>query len=177
MILRQRPVSPDADRADGHGATSGRAPWNERGRNATAVVEFAVLLPFLMCILLGAIDLGRLFYYSMTIDNAMHNAMLFSAQSFDNQNQQWIGTDQYWQGPNGNLSDSTAAAQLDATNLTPSLPDANVTTKSTTDADGNQVVVVTVTYKFQALVPYPGLPSEVPIQRSGQVRVAPALPK
>jgi Flp pilus assembly protein TadG len=149
----------------------------DRRRHAAAAVEFAILLPFLTAMLLGVTDLGRLFYYSMTLENSLHNALLFTGQTFDNQNQQWIGSDQYWQGPSGNLSTGTAAAQLDATNLTPSLPDANVTTASQTDADGNGVIVVTVTYTFTPLVPYPGLPSQVPISRSGQIRVAPAVPK
>jgi Flp pilus assembly protein TadG len=148
-----------------------------RGRSAAAAVEFAVLLPFLMCMLLGVTDLGRMFYYSMTIENSLHNSLLFDSQAFDNQNQQWIGTTQYWQGPSGNLSTDTAAAQLDATNLNPSLPDANISSASSTDADGNNVVVVTVTYTFTPLVPYPGLPSSIPLSRSGQIRVAPAVPK
>jgi Flp pilus assembly protein TadG len=148
-----------------------------RPRRAAAALEFAILLPFLTCMLLAVVDLGRLFYYTMTLENSLHNALLFAGQTFDNQNQQWIGNAQYWQGPGGNVSTGTAAAQLDATNLTPSLPDANVTTASQTDADGNSVVVVTVTYTFTSLVSYPGLPSQVPISRSGQIRVAPAVPK
>jgi hypothetical protein len=112
----------------------------------------------------------------MTIDNALENAMLFSSQSFDNQNQQWIGTTQYWQGPGSQLSTATDAAQLDAANLTPALPSANVTTATGNDADGNVIATVTVSYTFQTLVPYPGLPSQVAIQRSGQIRVAPAVP-
>jgi TadE-like protein len=140
-------------------------------------VEFAVLLPFLTCMLLGLTDLGRVLYYSMTIDNCLHNSMLFVSHSFDNQNQQWIGTTQYWQGPSGNLSSHTAAAQLDAANLSPGLPDANITKANGDDADGNAVVIVTVSYTFQPLALYPGLPAQVTLQRSGQIRVAPAVPQ
>jgi Flp pilus assembly protein TadG len=140
-------------------------------------VEFAVLLPFLTCMLLGLIDLGRLFYCSMTLENSLHNGMLFVSQSFDNQNQQWIGNTQYWQGPNGNLSAMDDAVQLDATNITPSLPDGSISSTSGTDSDGNSIITVTVSYTFTPLVPYPGLPSQVPITRSGQIRVAPAVPK
>src|SRR5262249_25876830 len=132
-------------------------------RHAAATVEFAVLLPFLVCMLLGVTDLGRLFYVSMTIDNSLEDGMLMVGQTFDNQNQQWVGNPQSWQGPSGSLSSAAAAAQLDGANLTPALPNANVTTASSTDADGNPVVVVTVTYTFQPIVPYPGLPSQVSI--------------
>jgi hypothetical protein len=154
-----------------------RKRTNQGARRAAATVEFAVLLPFMMAMFLGVVDFGRLFYYSMTIDNSLHNAMLFSGQTFDNQNQQWIGTVQYWQGPNGQIvSSDSAAAELDGTNLDPALPTANIQTTSGTDADGNSVIIVTVSYTFQTLVPYPGIPSPVVITRKGQIRVAPAIP-
>ncbi len=138
--------------------TSGRRT-HHGSRRATATVELAVLLPFMMGMFLGVVDFGRLFYFSMTVDNSLHNAMLFSGQTFDNQNQQWIGTNQYWQGPNGQIvSSDNAAAELDGTNLNPQLPTANIQTTPGTDADGNSVVIVTVTYSFQTLVPYPGIP-------------------
>jgi hypothetical protein len=134
------------------------------------------MLPVLVPLLVAVIDLGRLFYCSMTVENCLHNSVLFSGQTFDNQNQEWVGTTQYWQGPNGAVSTTQAAGELDGTNLSPALTDAEITTSSTKDDDGNSVVVVTVTYTFTPLVPYPGLPSSVPISRSRQIRVAPALP-
>jgi Flp pilus assembly protein TadG len=167
-----------ADRAEGElpSWTPGRR-MNQGSRRAAAAVEFAVLLPFMMAMFLGVVDFGRLFYFSMTIDNSLHNAMLFSSQVFDNQNQQWVGNNQYWQGPNGQIvASDTAAAELDGTNLNPQLPTGNVQTTPGTDADGNSVIIVTVTYTFQTLVPYPGVPSPVVIQRTGQIRVAPATP-
>jgi hypothetical protein len=148
-----------------------------KGRSASATVELAVLAPFLVPLLLAVIDLGRLFYCTMTVENCLHNAMLFSGQTFNNQQQQWIGTTQYWQGPSGSLTTTQAAGELDSTNLTPALADSQITTSSTNDSDGNSVVVVTVTYTFTPLIAYPGLPSSVAISRSAQIRVAPALPK
>lgn len=41
--------------------------WRERGQ---ALVELAVLLPVLMIMLVGIIDLGRVFYHSVVIANA-----------------------------------------------------------------------------------------------------------
>jgi hypothetical protein len=38
------------------------------------------------------------------------------------------------------------------------------------------VKIVTVSYTFTTLIPYPGIPNPVTIQRTAQVRVAPATP-
>jgi Flp pilus assembly protein TadG len=145
-------------------------------RRGTATVELAILLPFLVALFLGAFDFARLFYVTITLENSIHNAALFGAQVFDNQNQQWIGNQQYWQGPSGQVSGGKGAAELDATSLNPALSDSNISITSGTDADGNAVNIVTVTYTFNTLVPYPGLPSSVTITRTAQVRVAPATP-
>jgi len=184
MILRQHNTFRSAGLANAAGRPGRELPvqilarkTNRTLRSAAATVELAVLLPFLMAMFLGVVDFGRLFFFSMTVDNSLHNAMLFSGQSFDNQNQQWIGNNQYWQGPNGQIvSSDTAAAELDGANLNPAMPTGNVTTTSGTDANGNAVVIVTVSYTFQTLVPYPGIPSQVVIQRTGQIRLAPAVP-
>jgi Flp pilus assembly protein TadG len=146
-------------------------------RGGTATVELAVLLPFLMALFLFAIDFARVLYYTITIESAIQNSALFGSQSFDNQNQQWIGNVQYWQGPSGQLvSQEKVTAELDGTNLSPALADSNISITSGTDTDGHAVNLVTITYTFNTLVPYPGVPSPITIVRSAQIRVAPAKP-
>jgi Flp pilus assembly protein TadG len=146
-------------------------------RSGVAAVELAVLLPFLMFVFLVAVDFTRVLYYTITIENCLHNGAIFSGQIFDNQNQQWIGNNQYWQGPNGQLlSAASAAADVDGANLNPALSSANVSTSSGTDSSGNPVVNVTITYTFYTLIPYPGIPSPLTISRTMQARVAPATP-
>ena len=148
-----------------------------RRRSGVAAVELAVLLPFLVFAFLAAVDFGRVIYYTITIDNCLHNGAVFASQTFDNQNQQWIGNNQYWQGPNGQLiSAVSAATDLDGTNLTPSLGSSNISVSSGTDSLGNPVVNVTITYTFTTLVPYPGIPSSLTISRTMQARVAPPVP-
>jgi Flp pilus assembly protein TadG len=152
-------------------------PHSAAPRRGVAAAELAVLLPLLMGLFLFAADFARIFYVSITLENAIHNAALFGSQVFDNQNQQWIGNQQYWQGPNGQLvSVAKVAAQLDGANLSPTLDDSNISITSGTDADGHVVNIVTVTYSFKTLIPYPGIPSPVNIVRKAQVRVAPSTP-
>jgi Flp pilus assembly protein TadG len=146
-------------------------------RRGTAAVELAVLLPFLVGLFLFATDFARILYYTITIENCVLDGALFGSQAFDNQNQQWIGGQQYWQGPNGQLiTQESVASELDGANLNPALAGSNVSVTSGTDADGNSVAIVTITYTFNTIVPYPGIPSPVTITRTAQMRVAPAKP-
>ena len=157
---------------------AGRGMVTAAGRRGVAAVELAILAPFLAFILLATIDFARVFYYTMTIENCLHNGAIFGSQTFDNQNQQWIGNNQYWQGPNGEIvSQGRAASELDGTNLNPVLTDSNITVANGTDADGNPVSIVTISYPFQTITQFPGIPSQLTIQRSAQMRVAPAVPR
>jgi hypothetical protein len=150
---------------------------NRQTRKAVATVELALLLPFLVFLLLASVDFARIIYYTIVIDNCCHNAAIFGSQTYDNQNQQWIGNAQYWQGPNTQMiSTEQAAADVDGTNLSPALNSANVSVSAGTDSNGNPVNNVTISYVFNTLTPFPGIPSQVTITRTTQVRVAPAVP-
>ena len=45
------------------------------GRKGQELVEFAVMLPFLLIVLIGVIDLGRVFHASITIANASRSGV------------------------------------------------------------------------------------------------------
>jgi Flp pilus assembly protein TadG len=146
-------------------------------RRGASALELALLLPFLVFVLLAAIDFARVFYYTIVIDNCCHNAAIFGSQTYDNQNQQWIGNSQYWQGPTSQMiSTEQAAGDVDGANLNPALAGSNVSVTSGTDANGNAVNNVTITYTFNTITRFPWIPSTVTISRTTQVRVAPATP-
>jgi Flp pilus assembly protein TadG len=146
-------------------------------RRGTAAVELAVLLPFLMFVFLVTVDFARILYTVITVDNCTHNGAVFGSQTFDNQNQQWLGNYQYWQGPNSQMvSAEKAATEIDGSNLSPAIVDTNVTVVAGLDANGNAINTVTVSYTFNTISQFPMIPSSVAISRSMQARVAPALP-
>jgi hypothetical protein len=151
-----------------------------RGRSARrgiAAVELAVLLPFLVFVFLATVDFARILYFVITIDNCTHNAAIFGSQTFDNQNQQWQGNVQYWQGPNSQMvSTEQVAGDIDGSNLSPALGPSNVTVASSTDVSGNPVNVVTINYTFNTITSFPGIPNTVNLTRIVQARVAPATP-
>jgi Flp pilus assembly protein TadG len=148
-------------------------------RQGVAAVELVVLLPFLAFVLITTIDFARIMYYVIVIDNSSHNAAIFGSQVFDNQNQQWIaGQTQYWQSASGQMvSTQQSAADIDGANLSPPLAYSNVSVDSTQkDSSGNPINIVTITYTFNTITSYPGVPSSITIKRVYQARVAPASP-
>jgi Flp pilus assembly protein TadG len=131
-------------------------------RRGVAAVELAVLLPFLAFMLVVSIDFARIFYYSLTIENCARNGALWAS---DPLGQSW--------SPYASV---TKAAEADAGSLTPALQDSNISSTSGTDASNNAYVSVTVTYTFQTITSYPGIPSSVTVTRTVQMRTLPTSP-
>jgi Flp pilus assembly protein TadG len=139
-----------------------RAPAQAgRPRRGAAIVELAVLLPLLVFLFLIAIDFGRIFYCSLTVENCARNGALYASGVANSQM------------PYADIQSATLA---DGGNLSPPLQKENVAVTNGTDADGNPVVKVTVTYTFQSLTSFPGIPASMTFTRAAQMRVAPAAP-
>ena len=136
-----------------------RSVRTARRRQGTAAVELAVLLPFLVFVFVIGIDYARVFYHGLTIENCARNGALYGSQDPTH------------------AADSAgiqAAALADASNLTPS---PGVSSTTGTDAAGNPYVKVTVTWTFQTITHYVGVPSSVNLSRTVQMRVEPVVPK
>lgn len=131
-------------------------------RRGAAAVELAVLLPFLAFLFVIAIDWARIFYYSITCTNCARNGALWAA-------------DPYAQQSGYSCYNSLASAALaDAPNLNPA---PTVTSTSGTDNSGNSYVAVSVTFPFQTISNFPGVPTTTSIVRTVQMDIAPSLPK
>ena len=125
-------------------------------RPGVAAVELAVLLPFLAFMFVIAIDWARIFYFSQVIENCARQGALWASDE---------------KGTSQNLyPDVTSAALADAPNLN---PPPTATETSGTDAAGNSYVSVTVTWTFQTITNYPGVPNSVTLTRTVQMRVSP----
>ncbi len=130
-----------------------------RARRAAAVVEFALVLPFLMFVFLVAVDYCRVFYYSQVVTTCARNGALYLCD------------------PNSptqsHYSSLSAAATADADPTVAS--QMTVTSTSGSDTYGNYTIV-TVTYPFTTMVSYPGIPRTTTIKRTAKVRPAPSVP-
>jgi Flp pilus assembly protein TadG len=125
-------------------------------RKAVAAVELAVLLPFLVFLFVIAVDFARIFYFAQVIDNCARQGALYASDP---------------QAPSANLYSSVQEAALaDASTLSPS---PTVTSTSGTDSAGNAYVSVTVTWPFQSITNFPGVPNNLSLARTVRMRSAP----
>ena len=59
---------------------------------AQALVEYALVLPFLMLLVLGAMDFGRMFYTKMILTNAAREGANYLAYSPDDADNEYVDT-------------------------------------------------------------------------------------
>jgi hypothetical protein len=119
------------------------------------------LLPLLAFVLAGAVDFCRLYYHYTTITNCARNGALWASDPLAPKQSQYASVQ--------------AAALADANSLSPALTAGNVTSSNSTDAQGNPLVTVTVSYQFQMLTSVLGF-SSVNMARQVTMRVAQATP-
>jgi Flp pilus assembly protein TadG len=127
-------------------------------RHAAATVELALVLPFLMFILVAAVDFARIFYFSITIANCARNGAMYGADE--------------------SLADKSPydtieeAALADAQSLN---PQPTVVSTQGADSTGQPYVQVTVTYPFRTVTGFPGVPRSIDISRTTRMRVTPSF--
>ncbi len=128
-------------------------------RRGAAVVELAICLPFMMFLLLVAIDYCRIFYYTQIVANCARNGGIYSADPSMAASSHYASLDE--------------AAKADAG---PTIgPQLTVSSSTGSDTLG-AYIEVTVSYTFNTITKYPWLPSSVTVTRTAQARPAPAVP-
>ena len=125
-------------------------------RRGTAIVELALLLPFLGFAFAIAVDYARIIYHSQTIENCARAGALYACDSVTAA-----------QSPYSSIAQ---AALVDAANLS---PQPTVTSMTGTDTAGNSYVTVTVAGQFRTITGFPGIPSTVNLSRSVRMRTVP----
>ena len=147
-------------------------PRSRDGRptdTGAAVVEMAVILPLLLLMALGVGDFGRVMYTGITLSHAARAGAAFGAQST---------------GHAGDVAGIRQAADEEAQNIAPIV----VTSQRVCECTGGAAVSctlascggygalrafveVTTTRTFSTLVPFPGIPSSVPLSRTAKLRL------
>jgi Flp pilus assembly protein TadG len=114
-----------------------------RNRRGAAVVELAVLVPLLAFLFVIAIDFGRIYHYSLTLQNCARAGALYASDPYVAHESPFASTEE--------------AALADATNISPA---PTITTTSGTDAFGRPYVEVSAAYHFSTFTQFPGVPNE-----------------
>lgn len=126
-------------------------------RHAAAAVELAVLMPLLMFLFLVTVDYCRIYYAAIIVNNCARNGAIF-------------GSDPYLASRTTTPYTTVQSAALaDATDLSPQ--------PTVQTVYGLDYVEVSVTYPFQTLTTYPGLPKQVDLKRTVRMQIAPTVPR
>jgi Flp pilus assembly protein TadG len=141
------------------------------GRDAgQALVELAVVLPLLLLMLLGAIDLGRLAFLAVEVTSAARAGTMYGAQS-QTTAQDTAGMQLTAQ----NDADVTLKTASGARSCRCSGGTADVSCTSTTPCPSGQrmvtYVTVTAAVDYVPWFPYPGVPGTMTITRTASMRV------
>ena len=121
-------------------------------KSGQALAELAIVLPVLLIIAFGATDFARIYYHKMTVDCAAQAGAQYGSLSY------------------ANAADTAGIAQLAMkqfpTNITPQV-DSSLGT--------NNFVTVSVSYVFNTVVKWPGVPNRVPLSSTVSMRVMRAV--
>jgi Flp pilus assembly protein TadG len=127
------------------------------GRRGAAVVEFAVLLPFLLYLCIIAADWARLLYYTQCINDCARAGAIWASDEEMRMKSRYTNV--------------TAAALAESPGLTPTPTVQNPPRYYT--QGGHSMVEVTVSVQFDTITNFPGVPKSQTISRSVRMRVAP----
>lgn len=137
---------------------------SERGQS---LVELALMIPVLGMLLFGAIDFGRGYYLSIEVSNAARAGAQFGVENASAAGMR-----------NAAKSDAPDVAGITATaSYGCECPDGTgqVTDCSSSPGCANAVnyVKVTTHATYTPLIPWPGIPSSIPLQGQAKMRIGP----
>lgn len=121
----------------------------DRGQS---IAEFALILPFLLIMALGAIDYSRVYYQDVQVLHAARNGAAFGSAS----------------ATNAINHAAIQAAALDGVTL-PSTPTVNDSLLG--DSSGGQSVQVSVESQYRTLISWPGLPNSFTLKHTVESKV------
>ncbi len=160
-----------------------------RNDNGGAIVEFVLVAPFLILLMIGAAELGRIAYFAIEVSNSARAAVAYGSQ--DNATAQdvtgmksaatndasGIVTLTFPQGPSTSCVCQTANSNTGATTMTASAACSTFATSCATSTTTGvtktivQYVQVTTQATINTMFQYPGIPKSFTLTGTAQMRV------
>ena len=126
-------------------------------RKGAAIVEFAVLLPFLLYLCVVAVDWARLLYFSQCVNDCARAGALWASDEEVRMKSRYTTV--------------TDASLAEAPGLSPT---PTVAQADTVNGTGERTwVTVTVAMQFETISNFPGVPKSQTVSRSVRAKVAP----
>lgn len=143
-----------------------RPPGSKAGRRGHAVIEVALMAPWLLFLFVGTFDIGYYTYSLIAAENAARVAAEYASQNTTTAVDQ-AGACRYVLAEMSTLPNvrNLSAWRCNA------VPLQVTATLSPTGPDGHPATSVTVTYQTPMLVPIPGLTGSLSITRNAQMRL------
>ena len=139
------------------------------GESGTATIEFAIVLPMMLLLVFGIIEIGRYAYFSIAVSNAARAGVQYGAQNM-------VTADDSTGMQNAALGDAYGISGLTATAThTCSCSDGTASTCQASDCSSSHrltYVKVTTSGTFQSLLHFPGVPSSFSISSTAVMRAA-----
>jgi Flp pilus assembly protein TadG len=143
----------------------------ESGQN---LVEMALVAPLLALMLVGAVDLGRAFYFAIQVKAAAHAGATYGSQYPTDTTGMKTAADDNAQNIKGLTSYTSSASWgcecWDGTNKTAAATCS--TTPPTCTTNTVYYVTVTVSGTYSTLIPWPGIPATIPLSETVVMRSA-----
>ena len=145
-----------------------------RGEQGASLVELALLLPFFVLLLLGAVDFGQAYYLSMEIAGAAQAGAAYGALNPSDIS----GIQQAAVADAQNVPGLTVTATVIDECSDGSLAPNATSTQCTAAGTAPQVCLVSVTVKatYTTLFPWPGIPSSIPFAAQAAMRSVDGCP-
>ncbi|TVR75831.1 MAG: pilus assembly protein [Sphaerobacteraceae bacterium] len=126
-----------------------------------SMVELALITPVLLIMILVTVDGARVFSAQIAISNAAREGANYASRSYDNANNEL-------EVRNSALQELGSAGTVFGVAPTVGVegPD-----DGCVDSFGYDCVRVTVNYEFTTLFNFPGLPNQIDLQRTAQMRI------
>lgn len=136
------------------------AQHGQQNPRGTAALEFVIVLPVLILIVVAATDLSRALYYENVLTNAARTGAAWGAT---HQATDYIRGDWESNVEARTLEEAAHLPEFDRDRLA-------VSVTETTELDGSKRVHVEAAYPFEMLIDWPGWPRELALRRSVSMR-------
>lgn len=169
MIMKTKPICTNRP-ADGGNRKSTKSKTSFASQRGTSLTELAFMMPFLMLLLIGVIDIGRAFYLGMEVSDAARAGAMYgyqtSATMADTSGIQTAASADAHDVAGMTTTSSYGCMCSDGTNASASCATAPTCSGSTRQVN---YVIVNTSATYTTLFPWPRIPSSIALSGKAQL--------